>query len=325
MKAPITTIAEQIRRFDRILIVVHHEPDGDTLASSLALAHALTAAGKSVVVAGRDPVPKVFQFLPGAYTITQDFLLADYDLILVIDCGDLKRTGFPERLIQFAKTKKRLVNIDHHARSDLHKVANVNLWDPSASAAAELIIALIDELGSDITAEIATCLLTALYTDTGGFRHANTTPATLRLAARLLNEGARLKPITENLLMSKSIASLRLIGLVLSRIKRLRRLGIVASFVTYRDLERLGGSFADLAGVVNVIGQTPGARASMLFTERDDGKVKASIRTEDDRIDVSRFAEIFGGGGHKRASGFLVDGKIVRNGRKVAIELDSQS
>ncbi|MBI3260861.1 bifunctional oligoribonuclease/PAP phosphatase NrnA [Candidatus Berkelbacteria bacterium] len=325
MNGALAQTVDLIKILDRILILVHREPDGDTLASSLALAASIGQLGKSVVVAGRDPVPGVFQFLPGAYTITNDFLLSDYELVLVIDCGDLRRTGFPERLIQFAKTKGRLLNIDHHGKSDLHKVANINFWDPTACAAGQLVVELIDGIGADITGDIATCLLTAIYTDTGGFRHANTTPATLRLAARLLNEGARLREITEHLLNSKSIASLRLLGLVLSRIKRFRKLGLVSSFVTHHDLERLGGSPIDLAGAVNVIGQTPGAKASILFTEVDDGKLKASIRTETDGVDVSQFAEIFGGGGHRRASGFVIDGKIIRKGRKFEIDLDEKT
>ncbi|MBI3495396.1 bifunctional oligoribonuclease/PAP phosphatase NrnA [Candidatus Berkelbacteria bacterium] len=321
MNPAIRTTADLIHRSHHILLLVHQEPDGDTLASSLALAAVLKTMGKHVEVAGKDPVPVVFQFLPGASTVTRDFLLADFELILVIDCGDLKRTGFPDRLRQFAATKRRLINIDHHPKSDLYKIANINFADTSVAAAAELVLQLIDALGGRMTADIATCLLTAIYTDTGGFRHVNTTPNTLRLAARLLNEGARLKLITNNLMNSKSVASLKLLGLVLSRVKRLRKFGVVSSFVTRRDFRALGATHTDLAGAVNLIGQTPGTKASILFTELDDGKIKASIRTEHDRVDVSSFATIFGGGGHKRASGFLLDGRFIKRGRKYEIDL----
>ncbi len=298
----------------KILILVHQDPDGDTIASSLALKIGLESAGKHVSVVGKDKIPKTFEFLPKVRTIRQDFLLGDFEAICVVDCGDLKRTGFPVRLRNFAKTKKKLINIDHHPRNDLHKLANINIFDPEASAAGELVHKLLSKMNIPISPEIAQCLLTALYTDTGGFRHSNTSSPTLALASKLMSLGARPSQITQQFNNHKSLATLKLWGIALERIKRDDQLGLTISVIFQDDIASCRAGAQDLAGVVNLISSVPGTKAAILLTELDNGCVKASLRTEDNSVDVSKIAAIMGGGGHKKASGFTISAKILSNG-----------
>lgn len=310
MSGVLAKIVEQIELAKHILIIIHQDPDGDTIASSLALIHALDQLNKDALIAGKDGVPPVFSFLPGIQRIARDYLAGDYDLILVLDCGDLKRTGFPDRLKAFANHKRKLINIDHHRKSDLHKVANITWFDEQAPATAQMIYELILALNLKITTSIATCLLCGLYTDTGGFKHANTSSKTLKLAGLLMEKGAKLKQISNNLGNHKSMAALKLWGTALSRVKRIDNLGLVSSVITLDDLESAHATNQDLAGLVNLINSASGARAAMLFSQIDQQTIKVSLRTERSDVDCSRLAEIFGGGGHKKAAGFTIAGKI---------------
>ncbi len=305
----IEKILNLIKRYERFLIVIHQFPDGDTLATSLGLAMALKKINKYVLCVCKDVIPLPFQFLPNTKDIKSDFLVGDFDVVVVIDCGDLKRTGFPDRLKQFARYKKRLINIDHHPKNDLHKIANHNLIDHEAAAASEIVYHLLRLLHISLDKNIATCFLTALYTDTGGFKHSNTTPRSLENAAIWMAAGARLKLITKNVSLNRSVAALKLWGIALSRVHK-NSMGLVASFVTQQDLLDNGANENDLGGIVNLINSIPGVKAAILLSETADGHIKASLRTESDRIDVSRLAMLLGGGGHRKASGFIIPGRL---------------
>ncbi|MDO8512898.1 MAG: bifunctional oligoribonuclease/PAP phosphatase NrnA [bacterium] len=308
----IEKIINLIKKYDNFLLVIHENPDGDTVATSLALQIALRKLGKSVESVCKDDIPKPFAFLPLANTVRKDFLVGDYDAIIVLDCGDLRRTGFPQRLKEFAKHKKNLINIDHHPKNDLHKIASINLIDENAAAVSEIVFNLTRLLHIELDKDMATCFLTSLYTDTGGFKHPNTTPRSLEYAATWLAHGARLKLITKNISLNRTVSSLKLWGIALSRIHK-NSFGFVTTVVTRRDMEKAGASDNDLSGVVNMINSIPGSMIALLLSETSDGKIKASLRTDSDEIDVSKIAHLFGGGGHRRASGFTIPGRLKQN------------
>lgn len=310
-----------LNQSDKVLIIIHQSPDGDAIASALALALALEKINKKIDIVCVDDIPEPFKFLPGVKNIKKDFFQGDYDCVIVLDCGDLKRTGNMQRVKDYANRKKRLINIDHHPTNDLHKVANLNVIDPSASSTAEIIAKILDCIDIQIDKDIATCLLTGIYTDTGGFKHSNTSRESLNLASQLMLKGARLKLITKNISTYKSVSSLKVWGLVLSRANIHPKYNIVSSIVTQHDLENNNASIEDLAGAVNMIGSVMNANASILFAEMTDNKIRASIRTEKANVDVSRIAKIFGGGGHKKASGFTVEGKILEKQGRWSIML----
>ena len=307
---------------DKILIMIHDNPDGDTLASASAMYLVLKKMGKNPRMVCKDKVPRPFQFLPKMDEIKEDFLFGDFDIMLAIDCGDIRRTGFDERLKDFAKKKRKiLINIDHHPKNDLHKIANYNLIDYGASSTSEIIWDLLQKMEVEIDKEIATAILTGLYTDTGGFKHSNTTRKTLEIASELLKHGARIKSITKNVSLNKTVPAMRLWGIALTRLHKHSKYKIVSSVITKQDLKKCGATYEDLAGVVNLINTIPDSKAAILFYETEDGKIRASIRTENEKVDVSRLAKVFGGGGHKKASGFTVEGKLVFNNSGWKIEV----
>jgi len=304
---------KQIEQYENFLIIFHESPDGDAIGSSLALRAALRSKGKAAVLACKDPVPAVFSFLlPDGVEIVNDFLSSDYDAIITIDCGDSKRTGFPDRVKDYAKHSCPIINIDHHNKNDLHRIAQTNYIDSEAAATAELVYLLLEKMSVKIDKTIATWLLTGLYTDTGGFQHANTSPQVYRIASKLLSCGGKLRQITDNINLNRPLASLKLWGRVMSRAWRSKN-GVIVSLVTLKDIEEDQASADDLAGVVNILNTIPDSKAAILFVELPDGKIKASLRTEHDQVDVSALAAVFGGGGHRKASGFTIDGEIGVN------------
>src|SRR3972149_10115794 len=153
-------LISKIKNLQNFLLMIHEEPDGDTLSATVACYLALKSMGKKVSMVCKDEIPRPFLFLPAVKLIKKDILFGDFDCILIIDCGDLRRTGFAERLKKFAKVSKNLINIDHHPKNDLWKIANFNLVDQGASSAAETVWQIIKRLPVSIDREMATAILT---------------------------------------------------------------------------------------------------------------------------------------------------------------------
>jgi len=297
---------------ERVLILLHLYPDGDTVASSLALAAFLKSRGKHADCAAKEEIPAPFHFMSGVDSVRRDFLLGDYDVIVAVDCGDAQRTGFPARLEQICKTRT-FINIDHHNKNNLHRIAGINLVDEKASAAAEIIWDFLKYARAEIDSKMATYILSGIYFDTGGFQHSNVTTRTLEIASECLRLGARITAITENINGTKSPSALKLWGVALKKMK-VSKSGIASSFLTQSDLKSCHAKVEDASGVVNLINSVPQARLAVLFLETPDGKIKASLRTDSDEVDVTKFARLFGGGGHKKAAGFTIERELLGKG-----------
>ncbi|MGI6103463.1 MAG: DHH family phosphoesterase [Patescibacteria group bacterium] len=295
---------------EHVLLITHEEPDGDALGATLALVHALRSLGKQVTAACIDEAPRPFRFLPGIERFTRDYLIGSFDAVVILDCGDVRRTGYAHRVREFSRHRNRIINIDHHQRNDLHKLAAVNYVDFEASSTAELVYPLIAALGAELTPDIATCLLTGLYSDTGGFKHSNTSPTVLSQAAALMEAGASLRVIKTHITNRHRLPALRIWGLALSRAKYHEQLGIVIAVIAAEDFAACGAEPTDLDGCVNLLNCVPRAKAAILVSERSTGQIRASIRTEDDRVDVGAIAQLFGGGGIRKAAGFSLKGVL---------------
>ena len=295
----------------KFLLIGHESPDGDCLGSLLSFGQFIKSMSKDVTIACRDKVPSVFKFLPGVEFIKYDFLMGNYEAIFLLDNGDFRRTGFSDRLKELNKKKVPIVNIDHHQKNDLWKFVNVNHVNEEASSTSELVYDIILGLGGVITPDISTQLLCGIYTDTGGFQHVNTKERVLEITADLLGKGARLKDITKNLSSFRSTAMLRLWGIALSRLKFDTKSGIATSLVTEKDIKKTNATEDDVSGLVNLINSIPESKVALLLYDYGDGRIKGSLRTEKDDVDVSQIAKEYGGGGHKRAAGFKIEGKVV--------------
>ena len=209
-----------------------------------------------------------------------------------------------------------LIMIDHHQGNPLF--GTVNLLVIEAASACEILVQLADQLKWEITPDIATALLTGVYTDTGGLLHSNTSAQVYRTVARLLRAGARQQSIVSAVFRTAKLSTLKLWGRVLEKISVTGEGGAVSA-VTEGDFRATGADYSELAGAIDYVNAVPGMRFSMVLSERD-GKVKGSLRTLRDDVDVAAMAGKFQGGGHKRAAGFAVSGKLKPEVRWKVIE-----
>ncbi len=312
--------SEIIKKSNDILILTHKNPDGDAVGSVLGLSIALLSAGKEVSSFSNDPISNVFGFLPNLSEIKTEIIPKKYDLIILLDCDNLRRTGIEDMGKVFVSFDNILV-IDHHPRNE-ETILNENYYsiiDSRASSTAVLVYDLLKELDIPITKDIANCLFTGIFTDTGSFQHSNTDEKTLKVAAELMRKGSRVDKISRQIFNNRTIPAIKLWGKALSRIKTDDKTGMAVSYLSKKDFEEYDVSQEELSGLVSIINMISDTKFSLLLTERDDQKLKGSLRSEEYKgIDVSRIARSLGGGGHKLASGFEMDGNIEESIKKIS-------
>lgn len=287
----------------RILVLTHAMPDPDAIGSASGLYMGLGSLGLAVHVACKDEVPEDLRLTNAWKDFITDFDPQDYDCVFFTDCGDRTRTFFQDTYPEILNDKMVKVNLDHHASNDLF--GEINFVSTEAASACELVHELLQNLQVDITPDIATALLMGIYGDTGAFHHSNTQPATYRTAATLVNHGAQIQRIAKNIFQTYKFRTLKLWGKILEDL-HLTDDGAAILGVEKKIYEDMGASRDDIKGIIDYINSMPEAKYSVLLTEDEKGNVKASLRTSKPDIDVKALAEKFGGGGHVKASGFMV-------------------
>jgi phosphoesterase RecJ-like protein len=304
------SIAAALKGCATVLISTHKSPDGDALGSQLGLMLALEKMGKTVIAHNLDPVPEIYRFLPQHERIKIGKpVQGRYDAFIVVD-ADPPRTGL------FDKTYPAdlLINIDHHITNPL---AWPLTWlDTAASAAGEMIFKLIQELGVRIDQDIALCLYTAIFTDTGSFRYSNTTAESMKIAAMLLEAGADPWLVTENVYESYAYPRLKLLGTVIANMERSadgRAAWVVVTDELYR---RTGTTAEDTDNFVNFVRSAKGVEVAILLRQTGTAQYKISMRSKG-RVDLSGLAQSFGGGGHKNAAGGVLDGTLEEVKKRV--------
>lgn len=300
-------IGDLLRNAENVIIISHKSPDGDAIGANLALKHALEQWDVKVVSACADPPPEYAFVLPGSYEYVNDFDLNNFDLAIAVDCGAHYLMKFHETKPELMAGKIPLINIDHHPSND--QFGTHNLVHDTAAATSFILYHYLRYLGFHITHEIATCLLMGLYYDTGSFMHSNTSRDVLETAADLLNKGADFKKIVKPMFQTTPVNQLKLWGRVMTRARLTSKKAIVSA-VTEQDLIECDAKPDDLSGVIDLLNSVPESKFSILLSETEHGAIKGSLRTQDDQIDLSKLAALFGGGGHKKAAGFTMPGRL---------------
>lgn len=308
----LTEAINLIQSAQKVLLVSHRRPDGDTLGATVALALAISNLGKSVTPACIDEVPKRLQFisavLPKNIRFVREFNMHDYDLIIISDAGAYHMTGFHEKYTDFLSKKVPILNIDHHASNE--GFGTVNIVDTKSSSATMVVWKLLKQLGTPLTKELGMALLAGIYNDTGGFIHSNTTRETFEIAAELAKAGVSVTDITKPMFREASFAQLKLWGFVLENLRKNDK-NVLTSVVTESDFRTIGAHSSDTGGIVDLMNTVPDVQFTMLLAE-DEGQVKGSMRTQRDDVNLSDMAGQFGGGGHPKASGFRVHGRLKK-------------
>ena len=295
-----TKIKNRIQLAQRVLVTSHIRPDGDAIGSSLALGLALLDDGKQVQVVLADGLPSSFKHLPGSEVIKTK-ADGDFDLIISVDCSDLKRVG--KALDGYHPPD---IVIDHHSTTEAF--GDINLIDPQAAATASVLTRYMPNWGLIISAPIAANLLTGLVTDTLGFRTSNTTPEVLRQAADLIELGADMTRLYYLSLVRRTFSATKYWGAGLSHLARAD--GIVWTALTLADRKVAGYNGNDDADLISVISSIDEADIAIIFTEQNKHKTKVSWRGLKPNVDVAQIASQFGGGGHKAASGAELTGSL---------------
>ncbi len=301
-------IYEAIKFAKKILLISHEKPDGDTSGSAIAMAEMLEGFGKDVTLFDKDFLAEEFQFLPKASQYIHSIETKDYDLAIAFDGGTYKMFGLHETHPELFGGSFPLINIDHHISNEMYGKWNfVEVQDASSTI---VVTKIFRALQWKISPKIATPLLMGLYTDTGSLMHSNSSAHAHREAGFLLSKGADLRRIVKNIFRIKTFQRLKLWGKVLSRAEK-NTSGVTSSYVLLSDFVKTKSTPDDLTGVVDYLNAVPDSIYSILFTEPKFGKVKGSLRTLNQSLDLTQYARIMGGGGHKQACGFTVEGKLI--------------
>jgi len=301
------TLNYTIKNSDSILLFAHSRPDGDTAGASLALKEYIKNIGGKAEVACFDPLPDYLKDTTGDDFVFPDNLdFSQYKLIIATDSVD---RGF-NRIKNRMSENQITAILDHHP--DITTFGDINIIDPAFSSVCEIVYEFFIFNKIEINRKMATCLMLGILGDTGMFQHSNTTPAILEIASNLMKKGAPITKIVRTAFSNKDICTLKLWGIAFERAKINPENGMIISVLTKNDIEQCKASTEDIAQVANILNTVPGTKFSLILSERGDGTVKGSMRSEEYKdTDVSKIAAQFGGGGHKLASGFEVKGKIV--------------
>ena len=299
-------IADALRQHERFLVVTHENPDGDALGSLLAATLALRQLGKDVVMyhAGETSLPREYAFMPLEGLARQRPADASERVLVAVDCAKEDRIG-DEAVLALAPV---VLNVDHH--HDNTRFGDHNLIVADASSTGEVLRDVFAEVGVELTPELAEPLYIALVTDTGRFQYANTTPKALRLAAELVEAGADIHAVFQEVYESVEFAKLKLLARALDRAEVLEGGRIVVSHLVRADFVDAGASEPYSEGIIDYLRAVEGAELAVLIREqlsRGAAAYKGSLRSSIDELDVSAIARRFGGGGHRQAAGFSTD------------------
>jgi len=314
---------ERVAGARRVLAVCHEYPDADTIGAALAIVRLVEALGGCGTPVCSDPVPELYQFLPGvqSFRTDPDPDLA-YDLLVISDCGGLDRVGSVGGRRRDLLTALPAVILDHHASTRDPGPAD---WvDPAAAATCEMITLLALRLGVRLDAAdgaLAAALTAGLVMDTATFAHPNVTPRTLAVAAALVEAGAPLSDVSRRLYRTKPTAQLRLFGRVLDRIATSAGGRIVHAELRDADLAATGTTAAHSEGIIDLLSQAAEADIALLFKEAGDA-TRVSVRTRPGGVDATELTGRFGGGGHARAAGATVFGELDSARRQVLDEAE---
>ena len=305
-------ILEGLRAHDTFCVAGHLRPDGDCIGSQLGLALALKNAGKKVVCWNEHPVPAKLAFLDPQRMFELPRPGRAFDCVVATDCASFERLGQVKDCIG---DRKLFINIDHHASNT--RYADLNWVSSREPSSGELIYRLLRAAQWPITRPIADCLFTAVSTDTGSFQYPSTTPATFHVASHLVESGADLGRISQEVYESYPLARVQLLRHVYNKFRLVHDARTAYVWLKQRDYTRTGAAPDDSEGLIDHIRAIQGVVVACLFEEIEPGLTRLSLRSKSGDVNVNDIAAQFGGGGHRAAAGARVKGSADGIQRRV--------
>ncbi|AIS52479.1 bifunctional oligoribonuclease and PAP phosphatase NrnA [Thermoanaerobacter kivui] len=298
-----------IKEAQKIILTTHIAPDGDALGTVTGMYKVFKKMGKEVDAFVDDEIPDMYSFVPNIDKISKPFF-KEADVVLIFDCADEERLGRAKELL---KSKAATINIDHHISNTLY--AKMNYVDTNAAATAEIAYQIVKLLGVDFDEEISTSFYTAILTDTGGFMYESTTSITHQIAGDLINNGAKFKEVGDKVFNSIKFNKAKLLGRALDSLTLYGEGKIAYMEILKRDFEETNTDLTQIENIINYGRNVEGVEVAVLLIEKED-EVKISLRSKE-KVDVNKIANIFGGGGHIRASGCSIKGNIDEAKEKI--------
>ena len=307
-------ILKQIQKAEKIVILTHESPDGDAVGSSLAMKLILEKLEKNADVIIPE-YSRLFNFLPSAEDIMIDSEIKNYDLAISVDCATLKRMAKKE----YFENAKSTIVIDHHGSNTMY--GDLNYVNPASPACCEVIAGMVKSYEIDITKDIGTCLMTGIITDTGGFRHVGITPETFEFTADLIRLGVDVPDIYKRTLNTKTRANFELTKKVMDRMEILEDGKVSFTYMDKKDEEEVGAEPGDHEGLVEIGRDIEGVEVSIFIRQKENEEAyKISMRSGN-KVNVSDICFLFGGGGHPRAAGALIQGNVEQVKEKLMKEV----
>ncbi len=308
LKPELQKFKNVLNEAEKICIISHRSPDGDAVGSNLALRLGLEQIlGKEVCSACVDSVPEDSIWLKKGDEFVQDFNYEDFDAFISVDCGAEKLIVFNTKKPELLSGEKPFINIDHHISNE--NFGDINIVNPDDCSAGIIIYKIFRHFGWPISRDIATCILHGIYFDTGGMMHSNTTSEVLKVCGDLVSMGADLKKVAKKLFATTPVNKLRLWGRILER-AYVNEEGVVVSAVNQEDYKATETDSKGTGGIIDYLNAVPNSKYCVLLSENEQGLVKGSLRTQREDVNLSEIAGKWGGGGHPKASGFGVEGKL---------------
>lgn len=309
-------ILEEIDKANSIVILTHENPDGDAIGTSLALYHALKKYGKNPDIIIPE-YPRIFEFLPGVEEIKKEADIEKYDLAISVDCSTIKMLNGFTKYFEKAKMK---ISIDHHSTNTMF--GDINFVNPDAPACSQIMLVILGHFNIEITKEIGTCLLTGIITDTGGFKYSGVTAETFEFVALLLNKGINVSKVYRRVLQMKTKPNFELHRIANNRLEFLENGKVAYTYITMEDEEQVGAENGDHEGIVENGRDVEGVEVSIFIRQTEQG-CKVSMRSNE-YVNVADVCLMFGGGGHQKAAGVLMQGTVEQVKERLLYQVKSQ-
>ncbi len=311
---------KKIQKANNVLIINHQRPDGDAFASACAMIDYMESIEKKYLSFCADEPSECHQHLPHIEKINSNINnlnLFKYDLIIVLDSGNLDRTGLADEIttLQQEKQDSFIIEFDHHPKQDDY--SNIEIRNTNAASTTEVLYYFFKINKIRFTKNIANCILSGIIDDTDSFLHPNTTEKTINIASEMLIWGAQLPRITKNKWFNKSLDSMKLWGIALSNLQINKKYNLAFSILKKEHTENITDEDDIYTSIANYFSSLYGVNGILFLREEGDNIIKASLRSAHPTCDISKIAKLFpGGGGHAKSSGFVIDGKFEKQGNK---------
>jgi len=306
---------KKLKKAKKVFLVIHEKPDGDAISSVCAMIDLLEDLNIEYYAYCFSEIPDNFCFLPHAEKINNqkpdDFSI--YDLIIPLDCGSLSRTTLIDEILGRDKNQK-IIEFDHHPKIDSY--SDIEIREIRAASTTEIIYDFFKKNKNKINKNKAICILTGISTDTGNFLYPSTSEKTIRISSEMMLRGARLPNILDRTWRNKSISGMKLWGTAINNLEINKKYNFAITIITKQDIKLSGATEDDVEGIAGFLSNLNEVSGLLVLREDEEGMIKGSLRTSNPDVDISKIARIFGGGGHSKAAGFKVKGRIEKKDGK---------